>query len=82
MQRQNTKAHIGIARSLTLDSMKLPSISNGSIANGSIYTTKSNKETTTKKVGVQVSNILKFSLAILIQCTVKPILGDPISMFH
>ncbi|CAC5396899.1 unnamed protein product [Mytilus coruscus] len=54
LQRQNTKAHLGITRSLTLESMKLPSISNGSIANGSIYTTKSNKETGSKKVGVQV----------------------------
>ncbi|XP_052099232.1 uncharacterized protein LOC127733854 isoform X4 [Mytilus californianus] len=54
LKRQNTKAHLGITRSLTLESMKLPYISNGSIANGSIYTTKSNKETGSKKVGVQV----------------------------
>ncbi|XP_052099230.1 uncharacterized protein LOC127733854 isoform X2 [Mytilus californianus] len=54
LHRQNTKAHLGITRSLTLESMKLPYISNGSIANGSIYTTKSNKETGSKKVGVQV----------------------------
>ncbi|XP_052099231.1 uncharacterized protein LOC127733854 isoform X3 [Mytilus californianus] len=53
LHRQNTKAHLGITRSLTLESMKLPYISNGSIANGSIYTTKSNKETGSKKVGVQ-----------------------------